>query len=117
MSVNKVIVVGEGMIDTAYTVTSQPDVLRAHSCLEVERLLEEDASVHLVCTDVRLPDGSWCDVLRLIVKSRMSGEVRVLGGDGRTILRLEVKPRHCSIQAREPAPHESWGAIDSALCS
>jgi hypothetical protein len=90
----------------------QRDIVRANSYRDLQRLLEQDSTVHLVCTDMTLPDGNWCDVLRLVISARMTGEVRVVGVDGRTVLRLEVAPRICSVRAFDAAMHQSL-AYDS----
>ena len=105
---NKTILVGSAVASPGDDLAiCQADTVRADSYRDLERLLEEDPSVHLVCTDVTLPDGSWSDVLRLLISARMTGEVRVLGADGRTVLRLEVAPRLCSVQAFDSAMNQS----------
>ena len=85
----------------------QPKMVRADSYRDLQLLLQRDSNVSLLCTDVTLPDGDWCDVLRLAVSARMTGEIRVVGADGRTVLRLEMGPRLCSVQAFDPAMHQS----------
>ncbi len=104
---NQKILVGASVPSEANRPAGLPsDIVRARSYRDLERLLEEDSNVHLVCTDVTLPDGTWCDVLRLLISARMTGEVRVLGADGRTVLRLEVAPRLCSVRAFDSALHQ-----------
>lgn len=110
MTPNKTILVGGSPGDFAGW---QADIVRASSYRDLERLLPLDSSVRLVCTDMTLPDGAWCDVLRLLISARMTGEVRVLGADGRTVLRLEITPRLCSVQSFDAALHQSL-ACDAA---
>ena len=107
MSASKVIVVGDGIVDTDEGLPRHLDILRVDSCRDVKRLLERDSSVHLVCPDVESRDGNWCDVLRLVVDQRVSAEVRVLGWDGHTVLGLEVNPRGCSVSTVDAALHKS----------
>lgn len=107
MSVNRVIVAGAGIVDTNEGARDHFEIMRAESCGDVERLLSRDRTVCLVCTDVKLPDGNWCDVLRLVVDRRMSAEVRVMGCSGSPALRLQVRPRRCSIVALSSALREA----------
>lgn len=104
MSASKAIAVGNGVTDA---MIPNLDIVRAHTCEDVRLLLSRESRIHLLCTDVKLPDGSWCDVLRLMVNSGISAEVRVLGDDGHVILRLEVKPRHCVVQTLEATQQEA----------
>lgn len=107
MSVNRVIVAGAGIVDITEGARNHFEIMRAESCGEVERLLNRDRTVRLVCTDLKLPDGNWCDVLRLVVNRRMSAEVRVMGCSGVPALRVEVRPRRCSIVALSSALREA----------
>jgi hypothetical protein len=107
MSVNRVIVAGAGVVDTKEDAGNHFEIMRVDSCGDVERLLNRNRSVRLVCTDVRLPDGNWCDILRLVVNRRMSAEVRVIGCSGAPALRLQVRPRRCSILALSSALREA----------
>lgn len=99
MSVDRVIVAGTGAVDTREAAGRHLEIMRADSCGDVEYLLRRNRAVRLVCTDVRLPDGGWCDVLRLVVNLRMSAELRVIGRSGAPALRLQVRPTRCSIEA------------------
>jgi hypothetical protein len=110
MSIQRVIVAGAGVVDTKEDGRRHFEIMRAESCNDVQRLLDRDRTVGLVCTDVRLPDGSWCDILRLVVNLRMSAEVRVIGRNGAPALRLQVRPRRCSVLASNTVLRE-----DSAL--
>lgn len=110
MIANKAIVVGSGITDDMIATV---DVVRAQSCQDLRLLLSREARVHLLCTDMKLPDGSWCDVLRLLVASGVSAEVRVFGDDGHAILRLEVNPRHCLVQTLDASQNESLARASS----
>lgn len=107
MSVNRVIVAAAGVVDVQKDPRSHFEIMRAESCGAAERLLHRNRTVNLVCTDVRLPDGNWCDILRLVVNLGMSAEVRVIGCDGHPALRLKVRPRRCSILALGAALREA----------
>lgn len=107
MSVNRIIVAGAGVMDAKEHAGNHLEIMRAESCGDVERLLNRNRTVRLVCTDVRLPDGNWCDILRLVVDLRMSTELRVIGRSGAPALRLQVSPRRCSIQALGSALREA----------
>jgi DNA-binding NarL/FixJ family response regulator len=88
-----------------------PELKHRSEVKEAARLLETAADVDLVLTDVRLPDGNWCDVLRLVYERRIAAEVRVLGQDGRTVLRLEVQRSGAnSIQCLQSAVSAAHGA-------
>lgn len=103
MSIHKVIVAGAGVVNTEEDARGNFEIMRADSCNDVERLLDRDRTVGLVCTDAKLPDGNWCDILRLVISLRMSVEVRVIGRNGAPSLRFQVKPRRCSLLALSPA--------------
>lgn len=103
MSIQKVIVAGGGVVNTEEDSRRSFEIMRADSCTDVERLLDRDRTVGLVCTDAKLPDGNWCDILRLVLSLRMSVELRVIGRNGAPSLRFQVKPRRCSMLAMNPA--------------
>jgi hypothetical protein len=107
MSVNRVIVAGVGVVDTREDAGDHFEIMRADSCDDAAHLLDRNRSVRLVCTDVTLPDGNWCDILRLVVNLRMSAEVRVIGRRGAPALRLQVKPRSCCVIALGSALREA----------
>jgi hypothetical protein len=87
MSVNRVIVAGAGVVEAKANGANHVEIMRADSCGDVERLLDRNRTVRLVCTDVRLPDGNWCDILRLVFNRRMAAELRVIGCNGAPALR------------------------------
>ena len=106
MSIHRVIVAGAGVVDTKEDTHRNFEIMRADSCNDVERLLDRDRSVGLVCTDLKLPDGNWCDILRLVLGLRMSVEVRVIGRNGAPALRFQVRRRRCSVLALDAARQE-----------
>jgi DNA-binding NarL/FixJ family response regulator len=91
VSRKELIVVGCGQFIQPPGLEDYREVKEAASCREAARILEDATEADLILTDVSLPDGNWCDVLRLVYELRIAAEVRVLGHDGRTVLRLEVK--------------------------
>ena len=113
MPIKRVIVAGAGVVDIK-DAQGQFEIMRADSCDDVERLLDRNRTVGLVCTDVRLPDGNWCDILRLVVNLRMSAEVRVIGCNGAPALRLQVRPRRCSLFALDAALRQAYAATEAS---
>lgn len=93
----QLIIVGDGMVQELGTGSAAYLVERVNTCEEVSRLLRSTPGTDLILTSAKLPDGNWCDVLRMVVESRLSSEVRVVDQDGRTALRFEVRRSRCSV--------------------
>ena len=53
------------------------EILLVGNCTEARRLLKTAPPVQVVITQVSLPDGNWCDVLRFLVDSGMKASVVV----------------------------------------
>ena len=53
------------------------ETLLVGNCTEARRLLQTAPPVQVVITQVSLPDGNWCDVLRFLVDSGMEASVVV----------------------------------------
>ena len=53
------------------------ETLLVGNCTEARHLLQTAPPVQVVITQVSLPDGNWCDVLRFLVDSGMEASVVV----------------------------------------
>ncbi|MDA1313275.1 MAG: hypothetical protein O2968_08070 [Acidobacteria bacterium] len=53
------------------------EVLTVSTCSEARRLLQTSPPVKVVVTQVSLPDGNWCDVLRYLVDNDIRASVVV----------------------------------------
>ena len=80
----------------------------ARTCSEARLLLAGSPAPSHVLTDVSLPDGNWCEVLRLVVQFGFSAEVQVLGPVATAGFRSEVEARggRC-VRAFEPMQRSS----------
>ena len=65
----------------------------ARTCSEARLLLADSPAPSYILTDISLPDGNWCDVLRLAVHLEVPADVQVLGRDCTPSFQLEVAAR------------------------
>jgi response regulator of citrate/malate metabolism len=67
-------------------------ILTARSCVEAERLWNEDRSIVAVLADVNLPDGRGVDLARAFAADRMDVEIVLMSGDllSRALLTKQV---------------------------
>jgi hypothetical protein len=103
MMERQLIIVGEGVVQSLNAAAPAYLVERVATCEEVRRLLRRTSGTDLILTSAKLPDGNWCDVLRMVVERRVSSEVRVVDQDGRTALRFEVRRSRCSVKLTQPS--------------
>lgn len=95
------IVVGKLFGDCAPGTGSVTETVMALTCRDVLRQLWKVTYVELVIadTDLQLPDGTWKDLVELIVNKRIPGELRIIDRSGLEAFRCTLGP--ASIPRRE----------------
>ena len=86
----------------------------ARTCSEARLLLGEAPAPSQVVTDVSLPDGNWCDILRMAVYLDVPVEVQVLEQTWTPTFQREVEARggRC-VRTFEPAREQRLSAPDA----
>jgi hypothetical protein len=79
-------------------------------------LLAQHPAPSAILTDVSLPDGNWCDVLRALIQSDVRAEVQVLARKASLAFRCEVAARggRC-VEDFETPVSDSWHELSYGL--
>lgn len=87
----------------------------SRSCREAQAWLQKGHGIGVVVTDVSLPDGNWCDVLRLLVDSGRLASLVVTASYANERLWSEILWRGAHDLLVEPCePYEARRIIESA---